>query len=65
MLKKINLCHRKKKIPIIVGGTGLYFNAIIKGISKIPNIDNKTRRYVRKLFQTLGHKKFLQKTFRN
>ena len=59
--KKINLCHRNKKVPIIVGGTGLYFNAIIKGISKIPTIDNKTRRYVRKLFQTLGHKKFFKK----
>ena len=59
--KKINLCHRNKKVPIIVGGTGLYFNAIIKGISKIPTIDNKTRRYVRKLFQTLGHKRFFKK----
>ena len=59
--KKINLCHRNQKVPIIVGGTGLYFNAIIKGISKIPSIDNKTRRYVRKLFQTLGHKRFFKK----
>ena len=59
--KKINLCHRNKKVPIIVGGTGLYFNAITKGISKIPTIDNKTRRYVRKLFQTLGHKRFYKK----
>ena len=24
---KINQCHKNKKIPIIVGGTGLYFNA--------------------------------------
>ena len=59
--KKINLCHRNQKVPIIVGGTGLYFNAIIKGISKIPTIDNKTRRYVRKLFLTLGHKRFYKK----
>ena len=34
---------KKKKIPIIVGGTGLYFNTITKGISKIPDIDTKTR----------------------
>ena len=32
---------KKKKIPIIIGGTGLYFNTITKGISKIPNIDLK------------------------
>ena len=37
--KKINFCIKKNKIPIIVGGTGLYFNTITKGISKIPNID--------------------------
>ena len=59
--KKINSCHKKQKIPIIVGGTGLYFNAITKGISKIPNIDNKTRKNVRKLFQRLGYKRFYEK----
>ena len=45
--KKIDHCLKKKKIPIIVGGTGLYFNTITKGISKIPNIDLKTRSKVR------------------
>ena len=48
---KINQCHKNKKIPIIVGGTGLYFNTITKGISKIPNIDQKTRNKVRNLFK--------------
>ena len=56
--KKINLCFKKKKIPIIVGGTGLYFNTITKGISKIPEIDIKTRNEVRNLFQKLGRAKF-------
>ena len=41
--KKIKDVLKNKKIPIIVGGTGLYFNAIINGISKIPPI-NKTKR---------------------
>jgi len=59
--KKINLCFKKKKTPIIVGGTGLYFNTITKGISKIPNIDIKTRAKVRKLFKKLGYKKFHEK----
>ncbi len=59
--KKINLCLKKKKIPIIVGGTGLYFNTITKGISKIPNIDIKTRNNVRVLFKKLGSKKFYEK----
>ena len=59
--KKINLCLKKKKIPIIVGGTGLYFNTITKGISKIPDIDSKTRVKVRNLFKKLGFKKFYEK----
>ena len=58
---KINQCHRTKKIPIIVGGTGLYFNTITKGISKIPNIDVKTRSKVRALFKKLGYKNFYEK----
>jgi len=59
--KKINLCIKKKKIPIIVGGTGLYFNTITKGISKIPNIDLKTRNKVRNLFKKLGFIKFYER----
>ena len=59
--KKIDICLKKKKIPIIVGGTGLYFNTITKGISKIPKIDNKTRSKVRELYRKLGFKKFYKK----
>tara|TARA_B100000963_G_C22611945_1_gene665308 strand:- start:691 stop:1608 length:918 start_codon:yes stop_codon:yes gene_type:complete len=59
--KKIRNCHKNKKIPIIVGGTGLYFNTITKGISKIPNIDKNTRKKVRNLFNQLGNLKFYKK----
>jgi len=59
--RKINLCLKNKKLPIIVGGTGLYFNTITKGISKIPDIDSKTRTKVRNLFKKLGYKKFYEK----
>ena len=41
LLKKIYEISKKNKIPIIVGGTGLYFKAIINGISKILNIKNQ------------------------
>jgi len=59
--KKINICLKKKKTPIIVGGTGLYFNTITKGISKIPEIDLKTRSKVRTLYNQLGHQRFYKK----
>ncbi len=56
--KKVDICLKRKKVPIFVGGTGLYFNTITKGISKIPNIDLKTRNKVRNLYKKLGVKKF-------
>ena len=59
--KKVTNCLQRRKIPIIVGGTGLYFNTITKGISKIPDIDIKTRNRVRVLFKKLGPKKFYEK----
>ena len=58
---KINLCYKSKKVPIIVGGTGLYFNTITKGISKIPSIDIQTRKKVRNLFKKLGYKEFYKR----
>jgi len=59
--KKINYCIKKKKTPILVGGTGLYFNAITKGISKIPQIDKKLRKNIRNLHSKIGQKRFYEK----
>ena len=56
--KKINQCIKNKKTPILVGGTGLYFNAITKGISKIPQIDSVIRENIRNLHRKIGQKKF-------
>jgi len=59
--KQINQCLKNKKIPILVGGTGLYFEAITKGISKIPNINFKTRNKIRDLQKKIGQQKFYEK----
>ena len=59
--KQINQCINKKKIPILVGGTGLYFETITKGMSKIPNIDLKIRDKTRELQKNIGQKKFYKK----
>ena len=59
--KQINKCLKNKKIPILVGGTGLYFEAIIKGLSKIPNIDSEIRDKIRDLQKKIGQKKFYEK----
>ncbi len=57
-IKKIHTIKKRKKIPILVGGTGLYFKVLIDGIVKIPNIPIKLRNKVRTLHKKLGQKKF-------
>jgi tRNA dimethylallyltransferase len=58
--KQIDQCLKNKKIPILVGGTGLYFEAITKGMSKIPNTDLKARNKIRELQKKIGQKKFYE-----
>ena len=60
-VKKINELKKRKKIPIFVGGTGLYFKALTDGLVNIPNIPIRSRNKIRVLQETLGQKKFYQK----
>ena len=60
-IKKIKDIKKRKKVPILVGGTGLYFKSLTDGLVKIPNIPIKFRRKIRKLHKDLGQKKFHQK----
>ena len=57
--KQINQCLKKKRIPILVGGTGLYFEAITKGMSKIPDINFKIRNKIRELQKKIRSKEIL------
>ena len=59
--QKIIDIKRRKKTPIIVGGTGLYFKALTDGLVNIPNIPVKFRQQVRLLHRRLGHKRFYSK----
>ena len=56
--KKIKDVRNKNKIPILVGGTGLYFKALTEGLVKIPNIPVKFRNQIRSLHQKIGQKNF-------
>jgi tRNA dimethylallyltransferase len=60
-IKKIKEVRKKKKAPIFVGGTGLYFKALTDGLVSIPNIPIKFRNKIRTLHKKLGQKKFHQK----
>ena len=43
----IGHAERDGRLPIIVGGTGLYFKALIEGLSPIPDIPDPIRRHWR------------------
>ena len=60
VLKKIEKQWKDGKIPIIVGGTGLYFKVLIDGLVKIPKIPNSTRLKIRKLHKKIGQKIFFE-----
>ena len=59
--KKILDIKKRKKIPIIVGGTGLYFKALTDGLVSIPNIPVKFRKSIRLQYKKLGSKNFFLK----
>ena len=52
--KKLDLIFNKNKIPIIVGGTGLYIKSAINGISKIPKVDRGVFEDCIKIFEKIG-----------
>ena len=59
--EKIENIKKRKKVPILVGGTGLYFKALTDGLVNIPNIPIKFRKNVRYLHKKMGSKKFFSK----
>ena len=58
LLKKIKEIRKRNKVPIIVGGTGLYFKALTEGLVKIPNVPVKLRNKIRLMQKKMGQKKF-------
>ena len=55
---KIKEIRNRKKIPILVGGTGLYFQSLINGLVKIPEIPLKFRNEIRLTQKKIGQEKF-------
>ena len=56
--KKIKSILEKKKVPILVGGTGLYFKTLIDGLVQIPDIPISLKEKIRKYHKTIGQEKF-------
>ena len=60
-ISKIEEIKKRKKVPILVGGTGLYFKAITQGLVSIPEIPMQFRNKIRTLHKKLGQNKFYLK----
>ena len=56
--KKIFEVKKRGKIPILVGGTGLYFKALTEGLVNFPKIPVQFRKKIRALHKNLGAKNF-------
>lgn len=56
--KKVKEISDAGKLPIIVGGTGMYINALLFGYSEIPAISDAVRKYVQDLYLKIGHEEF-------
>ena len=61
VIKKVDEIKKRKKTPILVGGTGLYFKALTDGLVKIPNIPSKIRNQIRTQQLKMGQNKFFKK----
>ncbi|PPR77564.1 MAG: tRNA dimethylallyltransferase [Alphaproteobacteria bacterium MarineAlpha2_Bin1] len=55
--KSIKSAWSKNYLPILVGGTGLYFKSLIEGLSDIPDIDKNIRLQGRNILESQGSQK--------
>jgi len=62
--KAIQVITEKNKIPILVGGTMMYFNILLKGLSNLPSSDDEIREKIEHQAETIGwpelHKRLLK-----
>ncbi len=51
---------KRHKTPIVVGGTGMYLNSLINGLSPIPEISNEIKKTVRETKNNLTRQDFYE-----
>jgi len=49
---------QQNKLPVIVGGSGMYISKLVEGICEIPFIDETVRANARELFEEIGAQNF-------
>ncbi len=50
----------QNKIPLIVGGSGMYISKLLDGIAEIPAIDGSIKEEAIELYKNLSHEEFVQ-----
>ncbi|OUD12422.1 tRNA (adenosine(37)-N6)-dimethylallyltransferase MiaA [Thioflexithrix psekupsensis] len=53
-LQIIEECHQQERIPLLVGGTGLYFRALQQGLSELPSANPELRNQLHQQLQNQG-----------
>ncbi|NUX01431.1 tRNA (adenosine(37)-N6)-dimethylallyltransferase MiaA [Wolbachia endosymbiont of Madathamugadia hiepei] len=56
--REVNSALENSRIPIIIGGSGLYISSLIKGLSSIPQISQEVRQNVSELRKNLSREEF-------
>ncbi len=55
----VDQCIKENKLPVIVGGSGMYISKLVEGISEIPEINLAIRNEARNLYEELGRENFI------
>ena len=63
-LSKLDELFQKNNIQIMVGGSGLYVDAVLKGFDDFPDIDDSVRTEINNKYDALGIN-FLQEQLQN
>ena len=54
VIDSIRNAFQTKRIPLLVGGTMMYFHHLVNGISRLPPVDSQIRLRVKKEFEERG-----------
>ena len=55
---EIEAAHREKRLPVVVGGTGLYLKALIEGLAEVPEIPAAVNAEMQRRFDRIGGEAF-------
>lgn len=60
VVEQINVALQNGKLPIVVGGTGLYLSKLMDGINKIPEIDENLKMEIRQELQNSSREELIK-----